>query len=727
MRIGTTWRPPMAVGAVVAAGALALPLGGSALADRGDGRQGHHGHGAHGKPHGHGKAHSYGRSKGRGHGWHAPRGWRRHVRHWAPPRPRHRIGGFDHVGTFDVPDNLLAGDPFDTTATSAEIVDTTRDGRTLVYTDALSGRLGFVDITDRRAPAALGALDLPGDPTSVVVHGRFALVAIATNADPDGAGPLNEYDAPSGELVVIDIATRDIVKTVELAGQPDSLAISPDGSYLAIVIENERDEDENDGLIPQLPAGSLQVLSLRTLHRASPVLRQVDLTGLAEVAPEDPEPEYVDINRRNLAVVSLQENNHLAIVDLGRAKVKRHFSAGAVALENVDATEEDLGPQGAGLIDPSESILRRREPDSVAWIDDDTFATANEGDYEYEGGVGEDEGGSRGFTLFNVRGHVEWESGASFEHEVIRAGHYPEARSENKGNEPEGLEYGELGGRELLFVGSERANVVGVYDVGGRRPRFLHLLPTAIGPEGIEAIAHRGLVAVSGEVDGVDEGFPAIRPLITLYEAGRTPGYPQVASVDSGATPIPWVALSGLSGDPHRRDTLWAVSDSVLAQAYVYELDVSGRPARIVDRIPVGEVEVADQKLGDYDLEGVFARPKGGFWLASEGRTNAGSSRPNLLVRTDAAGNVLDSVELPAGLVAGATSSGFEGVTATGSAAAGDEAVWAVIQREWADDPAGAVKIARYEVATGEWTFARYPLDAVASPAADWVGLSEIT
>ncbi|NLT07013.1 MAG: esterase-like activity of phytase family protein, partial [Solirubrobacterales bacterium] len=42
-------------------------------------------------------------------------------------------------------------------------------------------------------------------------------------------------------------------------------------------------------------------------------------------------------------------------------------------------------------------------------------------------------------------------------------------------------------------------------------------------------------------------------------------------------------------------------------------------------------------------------------------------------------------------------------------------------------DPAGAVKIARYEVATGEWTFARYPLDAVASPAADWVGLSEIT
>jgi hypothetical protein len=309
---------------------------------------------------------------------------------------------------------------------------------------------------------------------------------------------------PSGDLVIVNSSTRQIVQRIALAGQPDSVAVSPDKRYAAIVIENERDEDVDDGLIPQLPAGSLQILDLRTL-----ALRTVALTGLAQTAPEDPEAEFVDINRRNEAVVSMQENNHLAIVDIERAKVIRHFPAGSVTVRDVDATEEELGPQGQGLIELKDTITRRREPDAVHWIDDDTFATANEGDYTDEAG---EEGGSRGFTLFSSRGRVEYESGASFEHEIVRAGHFPQARAENKGSEPEGLEVTEAGGRTLLLVGSERGNAVGVFDVSGHgAPRFLHVLPTGIGPEGIRAIPERGLVAVSAETDGLADGL-AIRP-----------------------------------------------------------------------------------------------------------------------------------------------------------------------------------------------------------------------
>jgi len=77
--------------------------------------------------------------------------------------------------------------------------------------------------------------------------------------------------------------------------------------------------------------------------------------------------------------------------------------------------------------------------------------------------------------------------------------------------------------------------------------------------------------------------------------------------------------------------------------------------------------------------------------------------------------------------VANATSSGLEGVAVTGTEDGGDEVVWTVVQREWADDPDDQVKIGRYEVATGTWTFAAYPLDPVESPAGGWVGLSEIT
>lgn len=629
---------------------------------------------------------------------------------------------FQHVGSFYVDDNLRDGEPA-STPTSAEIVDVTDDGRTLVYTDAFTARLGIVDVRDPQRPQPLGAIDLPGDPTSVALVGRLALVAVVTSVDPDGEGPLNELDAPTGRLVVIDLATRRTVREIELAGQPDSIAIAPRGRYAAIVIENERDEDENDGLIPQLPGGLLQVLDISRQPREWS-LRSVPLTGLADFAPDDPEPEYVDINSRDQAVVSLQENNHLAIVDLGRARVVADFSAGTVDIDHVDTLEDDLGPQGAGLITLDGSLTgRRREPDSVQWIDDDTFATANEGDYADADGV---EGGTRTFTIFDTRGRVRYDSGNSFEHAVVRAGHYPDSRSENKGVEPEGLEVGTLQGRTYLFVGSERANIVGVYDVSGRTPELTQLLPTGIGPEGLH-LGRDGVLAVTSETDGAAEGFLA-RPIITLFELQRgAPAYPYIESADEGGLPIPWTALSGLAGDPHDANTVWAVSDSVLAQAYVYRIDVSDEPAVIRQRIAVGGVDVVDQETGDFDLEGVAARPEGGFWLASEGRTNAGSSRPNLLVRADPAGAVLDAVPLPEGLVAGATSSGFEGVAVTGTAAGGDEVVWVALQREWADDPAGLVKIGRYDVATGAWTFAHYRLDAADLPDGGFTGLSELT
>ncbi len=321
-----------------------------------------------------------------------------------------------------------------------------------------------------------------------------------------------------------------------------------------------------------------------------------------------------------------------------------------------------------------------------------------------------------------------YEAGNSFEHAVVGAGHYPEGRSENKGSEPEGVEVGRYRGRTYLFVASERGNVLGVYDVTSGTPTMTQLLPTGMGPEGIK-FTHDGLLAVTSEVDGVDDGF-AVRPVITLFRAGARNdwSYPQLESaIDANGLPIPWVAMSGLAGDPADSDTLWAVSDSFLGQAWLYRIDVSVNPAIIGERIAIGGIDVGDKGLGDYDLEGVAARPEGGFWLGSEGRTNSGSSRPNLIIRTDASGNVLDSVSLPDSLVANATSSGIEGVAVTGTAANGDEVVWIVMQREWADDPAGKVKIGRYDVATGTWTFAHYPLDAVESPAGGWVGLSEIT
>src|SRR5690606_31682775 len=122
--------------------------------------------------------------------------------------------------------------------------------------------------------------------------------------------------------------------------------VSPDHRYAAIIVENERDEDVEvvgvEGGLPQRPAGTLVVVDLTGGNPAAWKLRRVDLTGLSAYAPEDPEPEFVDINDDNEAVVTLQENNHIAIVDLKSGKVVADFPAGAVDLEGIDATEDGL-------------------------------------------------------------------------------------------------------------------------------------------------------------------------------------------------------------------------------------------------------------------------------------------------------------------------------------------------------------------------------------------------
>lgn len=80
----------------------------------------------------------------------------------------------------------------------------------------------------------------------------------------------------------------------------------------------------------------------------------------------------------------------------------------------MDIVEDDL-------ITFDSSVEKRAEPDAVAWIDNDSFATANEGDYEDENG---EEGGTRVFTIFNQDGTVEYESAKSFELWLAAAGHY---------------------------------------------------------------------------------------------------------------------------------------------------------------------------------------------------------------------------------------------------------------------------------------------------------------
>ncbi|TSE19658.1 Esterase-like activity of phytase [Tepidimonas alkaliphilus] len=606
-------------------------------------------------------------------------------------------GWFERVAVFEAARNAPAGT--EAKPAVAEIVAASADGRWLLYTDSQRRAVGLVDLRDPARPRPGGLIEVSGEPTSVAVRGRYAWVVVDQTTD---------HAMPQGELLALDWRRGRVVERCPLFGQPDAIAFDPQGRHAVIVIENERDEKLDKGKLPQLPGGNLSIVPVRAGGLPDCTrIHPVSLSGLAAVAPQDPEPEFVHVNRQGLAVVSLQENNHLVLVDVARRQVVGHFSAGAVDLDGIDATTDGrivLNERRTGLV---------REPDAVAWLDDERFVTANEGDWV---------GGSRGITIFDRQGRVLWDSGALLEHWAVRLGHYPDKRSRAKGNEPEGLAVGTFGGQRLFFVGSERSSLVTVWhDEGpGRAPMPLQALPALQGPEGLLALPKRGLLVVASEVDkGARAGLTIYRWVERPRDAA--PPYPMLQSDDDAqGRPIPWGALSGLAADPQRPGRLWAVSDSFFAETYLYEIDATRHPARIVRRLTV----TRDGQPVGYDGEGIAVRADGGFWLASEGDPDAkGAPRPNLLIQLDAEGRVVREVALPEAIARHATRFGLEGVAVTGRGA--DEAVWAIVQREWKDDPKGHVKLLRYRPASGEWGVWHVPLETPRLEGS-WVGMSEL-
>lgn len=602
--------------------------------------------------------------------------------------------------------------------TVAEIVAASNNGKTLIYTDAKLKAIGFVNIKNPNKPMPAGIVPVEGEPTSVAVKNRFALAAVNTT-------PEDDFINVSGNLVVIDIKSKKIKRTIALGGQPDSIAVSPDGRYAVVVIENERNEDLNDGALPQTPAGKLVIVRLKGKPE-NWTTQDVELTGLEGMLyPSDPEPEYVDINQRNQAVVTLQENNHLVLVDLPSAQIINHFSAGTQDLDNVDIEKDALITLDGSLSDVP------REPDGVSWINQSMFATADEGDLD---------GGSRGYTVYNIDGTVAYESENTVEHAIVHVGHYPEKRAGKKGNEPENVEFGKFRNNKLLFVGSERASVTLVYDVKeATKPKLKQVLPTSVKPEGLLAIPRRNLFIAAGEEDARDD---KIRSALTIYRYGRgEANYPTIRSSErEDGTPMPWGALSGLAADPSEKDIMYTIHDSFYDKSRIFKMNIADKPAVIDEEIVLMDSRnelaaiaadmVNEDGTVNLDQEGIAIRQSGGFWIASEGKGTLGDeSRPfetlDLVLGVTETGVIEQVIQLPANTNARQVRFGFEGVASTGTA--DDEVLFVAFQREWANDLAGHVRIGRYQVAKGLWDFYYYPLETPISDHGGWVGLSEIT
>lgn len=597
--------------------------------------------------------------------------------------------------------------------TVAEIVAVSEDENTILYTNGAQGGIGFVDITDPSEPVGMGYVVVGGEPKSVGVAGGYALAAVNTSPD---------FINPSGELIVIDIEAKEVVHTIDLGGQPDAVAISPDGKYAGVVIENERDEDLGDGGLPQLPAGYFVIVDMQSMDPLEWTTTNVYLEGLEGlVEPSDPEPEYVSINKHNLAVITLQENNAIVLVDMETATVTNSFSAGYVDLQQIDTIEE-----GALILQDSSLEAIPREPDGVTWIGNHYFATADEGDWN---------GGSRGFTIFNTDGDIVFTSGNELEHLTASIGHYPDERSEDKGCEPENVFYGKFGKDHLLFVNIERSSVVAVYDVyDPTHPEFVQVLPSGVGPEGGVALPNRNLAIVASEVDERDN---KIRSVINIYSRGyKEAHYPTIQSLyRDDDTPIPFSALSGLAPDPEDDCILYSIEDSFFLKSRIFHIDVCTHPAalyaelRIVDTNDVfAEIDefdlINDDKTVNIDPEGIAVMYDDDgylhYYVASEGSGSADDlGTLNLIFQIDHMGVIEDVFSLPDDVNAKQVRFGFEGV------AEYEDHLFVAFQRAW--DGEDHPRIGIYDLWNDVWSFVFYPLDETESQRGGWVGLSDIT
>lgn len=593
---------------------------------------------------------------------------------------------FNRIASFATPLNMAEGEDR-SRGSSAEIISVSEDGLTLIYTDSPLGVVGLIDITDPANPQPLGNIDVSGEPTTAVIIGDMAYAAVNRSEN---------YVEPAGAMLVIDLETRSIVQDCDIGGQPDAVAKAPDGSFLAIAIENERDEDLGDGGLPQMPAGYVVKIMTTADGVDCDGQQRIDMTGLADVFPEDPEPEYVSVNGLGEIVVTLQENNHIVVIGAD-GTVMNHFNAGSVEVSGIDTRRN-------GRLDFTETKPAvPREPDAVNWLDDNHFGMANEGDWN---------GGTRTWSIFHKDGTLVYDSGAELERAIAQIGHYPEHRSHTKGVELESITFDTYNGTPMAFVVSERASIVGVYDATDpAAPVLRQLLPSGISPEGIVTIPERNLLVTANEVDLGEDGLA--RAHVMIYEHQSAPAiYPTITSEGAEGDLIGWGALSALAAldEP---GMLVAASDSVYgAMPRLYMIDATQTPARITSALDITRGGDAAQKL---DIEGVVADGEGGFWLASEGRTDR--LIPHALYHVNDKGAIRQEVAFPPELLAHEIRFGSEGITKVG------DWLWIAIQREWGDDEKGQVKLVAYNTETKEWGAVRYPLEA---PTSGWVGLSEI-
>ncbi|SHO62042.1 choice-of-anchor I family protein [Algoriphagus zhangzhouensis] len=440
--------------------------------------------------------------------------------------------------------------------------------RLFVVNNELDSKVNVIDFSDIK-----NLMDLPGESIDVTPYGggvnsvavKNGLLAMAVEANTK---------TDNGSIVIFETTNLITpIQVIPVGALPDMVTFSPNGQFIVSANEGEPNDDYSVD-----PEGSISIIdvtdgfSYQTLGFGAFESQKEALMdqGYRVFGPEatlamDTEPEYVAISANSTtAWVTLQENNGIAKVDLLGKQITeilplgmKDYSKKANVLDPSDKDDAiELGnwplktyfmPDAivAYSVGNTDFLITANEGDAREYdgfeeesrvedlmLDETAFpnweelqkkgnlgrytATTISGDLDGDGDFDEIHGfGGRSFTIWNANGAMVNDY-KTLEMDLINTNSslYDDGRSDNKGVEPEAVEIGTSGGRTYLFVGMERADAVGVYELRGVGSiEFIQLLKVGDAPEGVlfipeeESPNGRATLVVSSEDDGVIKVF----------------------------------------------------------------------------------------------------------------------------------------------------------------------------------------------------------------------------
>ena len=262
-----------------------------------------------------------------------------------------------------------------------------------IPTSAIDDPIGTTNltVTDITLPEEVDGVTL-GSLTSIAISGDLMAVAVPADTKTDNGYVLFYNGLDSSSPVFLD--------QVEVGALPDMVTFTPDGGKVLVANEGEPSSDytvDPEGSISVInilasgePEESASTISFTDFNDEQETLlsqgmmfpnpsgRTINGVEIATTVAQDLEPEYITATN-DIAYVSLQENNGIAVVDLEDLSVE----IVGLGVKSWSGLNIDIQEDGSVSFGQYEGLYGVYQPDTIAnytWKDATFVVTANEGD-----------------------------------------------------------------------------------------------------------------------------------------------------------------------------------------------------------------------------------------------------------------------------------------------------------------------------------------------------------